>query len=559
MSKRRNLLALIGIVVLLLSLSVPVMQCAPVAEEEVTPPEEEEEEIKYGGRLNVGFRSEDMLENLTFSSTMEYSTMGCLFYPMVYGRLWLLDYPPDYEAAPSLATSWETPDGGKTWTFYLRDDVAWHDGVPFTAEDVAFTMEYLPEADPCWDYMDTRCEPGSIKVIDDYTVQFSLAESIGEIYPAVYAFPMLPKHIFEPHKDEIATFQNEEAIGCGAFKLKEFKRDAYIWFEVNEDYFEGRPYVDEVIWTAYGSDDALNMALKSGEIHMIGANGIGRMAASDFEGLENVEMTVSPGLTMSWAAFNLYKAGPLQDVNVRKAIMHGIDRDEIIEMVYLGYAEKIDGVIYPEKSEHNPNLPQYDYNVDKANVILDEGGYLDTDGDGIRNDPTTGKNFVFELLVSSAQTDTVKAATLCKEHLKGIGIDIVPQVVDPATYSAYIYAPTEGLFDIGFGGGGPGPCGDWIWEFFRSFESGGEGWNQAYYNNSEFDELLGKMYEATNPERTEYLYEMQEMVANDLPYGYLYRPSILDPVRTEFDGYVSMMGGISHWVAPYTYFDVHLR
>jgi len=569
MRKRKGLLVLIGAMVLLLGLSIPMMQCAPSGEEvtqppeeEVTPPEEEvtppeEEEIKYGGRLNVGWRPAYGMETLICDSTWQYTAMGCMFWQLIYDQLWIMGPAPDYEALPMLATSWESEDG-KTWTFHLREDAVFHDGVPVTAEDVAFTIWYLPKADPAWAYPDCMCESYPT-VIDDYTVQFTLEATIGGAYPAVFWMPVFPKHIWEPYKDDMTSYANGEAIGSGPFKLREFKPAEYIWFVANEDYWGGRPYVDEVVFRTYGSDDAVYMALKSGEVDMIGYSGCSPLVVEDFKEAENIEVIDSPGIGLVWLSFNLHKDGPLQDLNVRKAIMHGIDRDRITDMVYYGYAEDADSFMYPETPDHNPNLPQYDYDPDLANKILDDAGYVDSDGDGIRNDPATGGNLAFEMIVPSNWTDEVKATTLIKEQLKNIGIDIIMKVMDLGTFYNYIYAPNSDLYDIGFGEEEPGPYADWVWQFCRSWKIGSL--NTAYYINPEFDETMDKyLAERDVTKRREYLYEMQMMIAEDLPYGFMLRPDVINPVRTDkFAGYVETMGGISTWINPWTYFKVHLK
>ena len=568
MLKRRSLLALIGTVILVLSLSVPMMQCAPeeaVEEGEEAVVEEEEEEavvevIKYGGRLVAGFRPRTGMENLILDSEWTYTLMGCVFWPMVYDQLWIMGPGPDYAALPSLGTAWETEDG-KSWTFRIRDNATWHDGAPVTAEDVAFSLEYLPKADPAFLFSDRICVPGSIRAIDDYTVQFTLEQKMGGVYPPFQWIPIIPKHIWEPYKDNMTAYDNAEAIGSGRFKLKEFKPNEYFWFEANEGYWGGRPYIDELAYKVYGSLDGLYMALKNGEIDMLGYQGCTAAAINDLKETKNIEIIVSPGVSLIWLSFNLYKDGPLQGLNVRKAIMHGIDRDKIIDMLYQGYGGRIDSFIYPESANHNPNLPQYDYDPVLANKLLDNAGYLDTDNDGIRNDPSTGKSMTFEFIVDSSAMDNVKAARLIQEQLVDIGIDITLEALDTVTFLSYLHAPKDGLYDIGITGESPGPYADWIWEFCRSYEAGGEGWNTAYYNNSKFDGLYDKMYtERDVVKRKEYLYEMQVILAEDLPYGFLYRPNELDPVRVDkFEGYVATMAGIADWTNPWTYFKVHLK
>ena len=430
--------------------------------------------------------------------------------------------------------------------------------MPVTAEDVAFTMEYLPKSEPAFAYPDSVCEPGSIKVIDDYTVQFTLEAPLGGSYPPFYWVPMFPKHIWEPYKNDIGSFPNDEAIGSGPFKLKELEPAQYLWLVANEDYWGGRPYVDEVVFKTYGSDDAYYMALKKGEIDMYGYDGISGLMRDEMEENENIETFVSPSFAALITGRSISRDGPLQDLNVRKAIMHGIDRDRIVDMAYLGYADKADGFIYPELPDYNPNLPQYNYDPDLANKILDDAGYIDTDGDGIRNDPAGG-NLSFELAVPSDWTAEVKASALIKEQLKDVGIEIIIRAMDTATFFNFIYAPNEDIYDIGFNEEEPGPYADWIWQFCRSWKIGS--WNTACYMNPEFDETMDKyLSERDVTKRREYLYEMQMMIAEDLPYGFLDRISIINAVRTDkFEGWVETMGGISTWINIWTYLKVHLK
>jgi len=161
-------------------------------------------------------------------------------------------------------------------------------------------------------------------------------------------------------------------------------------------------------------------------------------------------------------------------------------------------------------------------------------------------------------MVPSDWTDEVKTVKMIKEQLKDIGIDISMKVVDLDTYYEFIYAPTEDKFDISLGEEEPGPHANWMWEFCRSWDGGGEGWNQAYYNNPDFDALLDKMNaESDLKKRKEFLFEMQRIMAEDLPYGVFLRPDLINPVRTDrFEGYVETMGGVSTWINPWTYFDI---
>jgi len=574
MSKRKGLLAVIGILVLLLGLSGAMMQCAPAAEEEVTPPSEEEVtpppeeevtpppeegEIKYGGRLNIGFTAE--LNSLVLDCATRYTNWGCLFHFSVYDAFNRLNLPPDYyKFNPGIVQSYEVSDDRLTWTLHLVENAKWHDGAPLTAEDVKFTCDHLvslpdwADIDVCFDHVD---------VIDDYTVRVVNTRPITTIHPPIWWWDsIVPKHILEPYKEDIHQYPNKEAIGSGPFKLKEYKPGEYMWLVANEDYWGERPYVDEVVFRLYGNLETMLMALQRGEIDVLGDTSLPPSALEDFEANPDIAVEMVAGLSQEWLTFNLHKDAPFQDKNVRHAILYAIDRDRIADMVYEGYADKYDSWVYAEDPMHHPNLPQYDYDTDKANEILDEAGYIDTDGDGIRNDPATGKNLAFELL-SPAETSSVKTCTLIKEMLPAIGVDVDLMTADWDAFLSNIYNPPADGYELALSGEAPSPApyGDWVWLMATGWESGGYWWNPSYWDNPRFNELTALLGTATSMEqRKEYIYEMQELMAEDLPYAFLVRPEFISAYRTDkLEGWVSQIGGPVSWFNPWSIMKVHLK
>jgi len=577
MKKRRNLLALVGTVILLLSLSAPMMQCAPAAEEEVTPPAEEEvtppaeeevtppaEEIKYGGRLNVGFTTPQ--DTLTMDEKLLWTNWGCLYLMLVYDNLArynMLNTSMDtYTFWPGLAKSYEVSEDGTTWTLHLVENATWHDGVPVTAEDVAFTFEYLFQT-PGWGGHTKVWE--EIEVIDDYTIRVVHDIELATVTPPGWWMwdPVIPKHIFESHKDDILSFPNEESIGSGAFKLKEFKTDQYMWLEVNEDYWGERPYVDEVVFMNYGNTETAIMAFQKGEVDVFGSCMLSPFTVEDVQANPDIKVEMVPGLGETYLAFNLHPEGPLQDKDVRHAIAYGIDRDRLIDMAWVGYAERCDSWIYPESPMHKPDLPQYEYNPDKANEILDGAGYLDTDGDGIRNDPTTGKNLVFGLATSSAYTVDVKACTLINEMLPAIGIKTEFSAMDPDTFLDYLYRPMDDLLEMMVYGEDPSPdpWSDWVWQEQVGWGSGGDWWNYSYYDNPRYNQLwVDNSCAKTVEEKKAILYELQDILAEDLPLIYLARGECISAYNSDkFEGWVNEIGGPVSWLNDWSIRKVHLK
>ncbi|MCF8069716.1 MAG: peptide ABC transporter substrate-binding protein [Desulfobacterales bacterium] len=516
--------------------------------------------VMAAGELRVGWSTTEMLDTLQTGETWQYETMGCMFWQLVYDQAYHFGAPPDYSTELRAVTEVKTADN-KKFQYTIREGMTFHDAKPVTAKDFAFTYKHLPQNSPVWAFYDTVTVEDSFTVIDDHTFEFELEKTIAPKYPPFNWYPILPEHIWRRYKFEMTDYTNKKPVGSGPFKLREFKSGEYMIFENFEDYWEKKPRVDKVIFKGYGGSDAINMALKRGDIDMIGYAGISPLSMKFLENQKNIEILISPGSSLWWVTFNLFMDGPLRNVNVRKAIAHGIDKDKIAEMVFHGYVKPADSFVYPELSEYNPNLPQYKYNNDMANKILDDGGYLDTDGDGIRNDPETGENMKFSFIASSDVAEDVKVVTLIREQLKGIGIDIRIKVMDYDTYVDMYYYPEGAGFDMALHNIDPGPYGSWIWEYMRSHEAGGAGWNTAYYSNPAFDKALDEYLQVVDlDERKALSWKLQEILATDIPHYVLCRPDIIEPVRTDkLTGYTPKMGGISSWINPFTYFNVHAK
>ena len=143
-------------------------------------------------RFSIGFTADQALESPRASESWQYTEMGCAFWPVIYDQLWILGPAPEYKALPALATRWETKDR-QTWRFYLRQDAKFHDGKPVTAQDVAFSLKYLPKNLASMDVPDRQCE--AINVVNEYTIEFTLKTKLGGHYPPAYWMPILPKSV----------------------------------------------------------------------------------------------------------------------------------------------------------------------------------------------------------------------------------------------------------------------------------------------------------------------------------------------------------------------------
>ncbi|MCF8069482.1 MAG: ABC transporter substrate-binding protein [Desulfobacterales bacterium] len=509
--------------------------------------------------LRVGWDADQALSSLQLGSSWQTENQGCMFWQLIYDTIWTLGEPPNYEFAPWGITGYESADR-KTFRFFIRKDMTFHDGKPVTAEDFAFTMKHLPDSDPEWNYSDTITDKDSFTIIDDHTLEFTMINRFGGKYPPFNWFPVFPKHLWSRYKYDMLKNENKKAIGSGPFKLADYKSGQYMIFEKHEGHWNKEPRVDKITFKSYGGSDAMNMALKKGDIDMLGYGGISTLAKRYFKDNPDIDLIKSDGIALQWLTFNNFmEENGLQDLNVRTAIAHGIDRDTLVKMIYHGGAISHDSFIYPELPEYNDRLPKYPFNPELSNKLLDDNGYVDTDEDDIRNVPDTGKNMSYRFLVPSDSVDDVKLATLLREMMKKIGINLKLNVTDYGTYTNIYWVPDEKLFDIALGMEEPGPYADWVWEFMRSYDDGGYGWNAAGYNNPDFDKALNAYSaELDVAKRIELSKKMQFYMSRDIPYLVLTRKDIIDPVRVDkLEGYVAVMGGVSNWINPFSYFYVH--
>lgn len=327
----------------------------------------------------------------------------------------LIYFDEELKPIPWLAESWELTPDGKQVTFTIRSGVKWHDGQDLTPEDVKFTMEYYkaaPEDAINWPFMQhmTSCTVDGQKVIVklDQPMVFAL-ENLGDL-------EILPKHIREGVAADDARWEDPDDLavhtGSGPFKLVKRVEGEYIQVTRNENWWGTLPNIKNIRIDVILGKDARQLAIKKGEADSERYELWGGYISS---GLADPDINIVTGLPAQWdyvLGFNI--AGEMDipgtdDVRVRRAIAHAINRDEIVNFAMLGWGTKTYSVIpksfFP--GYHDPAGDFWEYDVDLANQILDDAGYLDVDNDGIRELPgatpigptTITKTVVPELII----------------------------------------------------------------------------------------------------------------------------------------------------------------
>jgi peptide/nickel transport system substrate-binding protein len=455
------------------------------------------------------------------------------------------------EPRPELATSWEVSDDGTEWTFTIRDDATWQDGVPVTAGDVAFTYNYIRDNE----LLNLSTYTAGIveaTAVDDTTVKFKTDGPKSNMLRMLT--PILPEHIWSSVSGKAAgtSYQNKPPIvGSGPFQVVEWKKGKFIRLEANKDYWGGPPKVDEVIFELYSNPDTMAQDLKLGTL-----DGAIDVPPAQFGALGD-----APGIqanqAVSWGfielAMNCYdspnsKGNPvLLDPQFREAVNWAVDRQKVVDVAYQQYAT-LGSTIVPPYTEYHWEPPAgqaFTYDPAKANQILDTAGYRDVDGDGFR-ETKDGKKLVLRFYATTDSTQNQTAGKLIVGWLKDVGVKLDYQVIDAGALINYQYEYTGDTYTP-----------DWdmfIWYWTQDVDpyfildiytpQQIEGWNDCLWTDPEYTKLNTEQRQTIDPaQRIPIVQQMQQIFYDGAAYAVLVYPSLLEAFNTEkWQGWVHFPG-----------------
>ena len=452
------------------------------------------------------------------------------------------------EPAPGIATEVPTLDNGGiskdglTYTFTIRDDATWQDGEPVTSSDVAFTYRFMLD-NKIGAYDNYLPYDPTFETPDATTFVWNQSQpSLAPIAPPYV--PIIPEHIwskFDGDAKAARAFENIPAIGSGPFQLVEWKEGQFFRMEANPDYWDGAPLVDEIVFRAFDNPETMALSLRDGEVDLVA--GLPPNIARSLEGQPNIEVHEAVGRGFLNFAFNFGGQGDsatnhpaLDDVIVRQAITHAIDKQALVDKVLLGKGTVGAGLMPPPSPWfwEPPADDAYTFDLELAADMLDDGGYLDTDGDGVREMPGGGEPLELDVVAASSVQSAPPSAKLIAQWLGEIGIEVqVKAVGDGAMNQVW----TRGTFDAYLWGWNPDPDPDFILSIFTTAECGG--WSDGCYSDAGYD----AMYEAQRTtssvqERADIVADMEAFVYEQVPEVVLFYESDMEAYRTDtFTGY----------------------
>ncbi len=412
---------------------------------------------------------------------------------------------------PQLAQSWDISPDGLTYRFQLQPGVTWHDGTPFTSDDVAYTLTQV------WKVFHSRGRTTFANVVDvqtpsPSTVVLKLSQPAPYLLSCLSASEstVLPKHLYAG-TDILTNPHNVSPVGSGPFRFVRWQRGAEIVLERNRSYWAaGTPKLDGIVVRFMPDSTAAAVALESGTVDLIGQ--ISRSEAARLQANPSlVVQSETPSLSPLSTQFEFNLDRPfLKDVRVRQAFAHAIDRDFIAQSI-IGSAEAADSPVPLELTQfHAPDLPRYAFDLDKANALLDQSGLVRAK-DGVR----------LRLHLDYADSvQNTRIAAYIRSTLARAGIDLSPRPQDQGEYINRVYSRRD--FDTCMTGSGAGrdpAVGVQRYYWSKNFKRGVAFSNGAHYANPEVDRLLETAQVELDPaKRRDLYYRFQRIAMTDLPY-----------------------------------------
>ena len=450
----------------------------------------------------------------------------------------------DFSTIPGLAESWTGSDDGLSYTYTLREGLKWSDGEPLTADDIAYTINR--SRDEAWTNHYSTVANLEATAVDERTV--TITSSVPDPKLPTMDVYILPKHIYEGvSADELADYDAMDGVASGQYSLKEWNSGESWTMEKNPNWWGRDNGIDRVVFRVFSNADAMVAALQKGEIDA--AHNFGAEGAEVLKDDPEIEVVVGLQGGFTELALNGGEGGlgdghpALQDTVVRQAIYQAIDRQAIFDGVSLGLgavgttlSPSADTSWIPDLGDEN-----WAYDPAAANALLDEAGYVDADGDGVRDMPDGSRSLTFRYVERSESENADSIREFVVEYLDAIGIELDVQVMDDTQlYDAQI----AGEYDMFVWGWTPFVDPDPMLSYFTcaqvTTDVEAAGYNDANWCSAEYDELYAQQNVELDPaKRREIVGQMLKLFNRESTYLVLLMDPDLQAYRTDrFEGWL---------------------
>jgi peptide/nickel transport system substrate-binding protein len=462
----------------------------------------------------------------------------------------LVKYDKDLNIVGDLAEKWDISGDNKEITFYLHKNVKWHDEVPFNADDVIFTYKTIIDNNTPTPYDGDFRKISKIEKIDNYTVKVVYDKPYAPAL-ASWAMSILPKHLLEG-TDITKSVLQRMPIGTGPFKFEKWNSGSSIELKANYNYFSKAPYLNGYILKIIPDSTSMFMELLKNKIDLMELTPIQFNKQTDSPRFtEHFNKYTYLSDTYTFIGYNL-KNEIFKDKKVRYALTYATPKKEIISGILLGLGQEATGPYKPGTFWYNNNVKTFPYDLDKSNKLLDEAGYIYNKQKGIRI--KNGIPLKFTIITNQGNDNRRKVAEILQENWSKIGVKVDIRILEWATFIneyinkrnfdavvlAWTIVPDPDLYDV--------------WHSSRCKEGG---LNFTCYENPDLDKLIEKGRETLDKEERRKIYfKIQEILAEEQPYTFLYIPDALVAIHKRFKNIQPAPAGIKYniedWFVPET-------
>ncbi|MCI0454983.1 MAG: peptide-binding protein [Candidatus Dadabacteria bacterium] len=434
------------------------------------------------------------------------------------------------EIIPLLADRWEISDDKLVYTFFIKKGIKWHDGVPFTSHDVVFSFEKI--MDPKVDAPALRSyykEIRKVQAVDDHTVRFTYARPYFLALEFCGGMNVVPKHIFEKGDFNTNPF-GRHPIGTGPYRFLRWDTGKEIILERNESYWGEKPNIKRIIFKIITDSTVTLQVLKRGEIDFSGLTPIqwSRQTSSE-RFLKHFQKLSYFTPNYSFIGWNM-NTPFFRDKRVRTAMTYLVNRNLILEKILYNLGEIVTNPFYINSPEYDKSIKPFPFNPLMAKRLLDEAGWMDHDGDGLRD--KDGVKFDFEFLLPSGSVTGEQISTILKEELKKVGIKMNIRRVEWAIFTKQL---DERKFDAVTLSWAMGVESD-PYQIWNSSQAE-RGSNFVGFKNKEADLLMEQARtEFDRKKRIELYKKFAEIIYEEQPYTFLFCRKSTVALQRRFKG-----------------------
>ncbi|MFO7727777.1 MAG: peptide-binding protein [Desulfonatronovibrio sp.] len=450
-----------------------------------------------------------------------------------------LRYNKNIELEKWAAEELEIRENGTRIYIRLKPGIKWTDGRELTADDVLFTYELMIDPETPTAYAQDYLAVKDFIVLDRYSFEVVYDQPFARSL-VTWALPILPRHVLEG-EDLLTTEYSRDPVGAGAYRLHRWDAGRQVILRANEDYFEGRPNIDEIVYKVVPDLATMFLELKSGNLDMMSLTPQQHLFQTMDEYWQNNFQKfsyLSSGYT--YLGYNL-KHPFFADIKVRQALAYAVDKEELVQGVLLGEGVPTVGPYVPGTWVYNNDIQEYGYDPDQALEILEGQGWKLNPKGVLEKD---GVLFEFTILTNQGNDLRIRAATILQYRLAQIGIKVKIRTVEWATFIKEFV--NKGRFDAVLLAWNTPQDPD-MYNVWHSSQTGENGLNFVQYKNSRVDELLEKGRGSFDREvRRKAYHEIQEILHYEQPYMFLFTPNSLPVVQERFKGIEPAPAGIMY-------------